>query len=492
MNIKEWFPEFKVSAEADTDLHKYFVKTNHVDAIFLRAKWLVLGRKGTGKTAIYEYSKSSDPHTIGVTCTIPLSFKDYPWPVHRLYKEIMEGEVVAYQKSWHYLFVVQALAQLINARERNGIILSRSLQNIKSLFNKIYGNPFPSLIEVIKSKIARIRKLELPSLTTENINFTSGTINFEEISQSQELQSLLRTNSFTFLNYLDNILANEIKTDNIIILLDQLDENWLESEIGEYSKILINLINSAQTINNSNKYNKRLRIIIFLRTDIYETLRFNDKNKIFQDSAVEIRWDDSTLEDMVMERIKQYAPSNIELDYSLKSGCIFERKTVRHGAPPFRYILRRTFYRPRDVIVYLNKIRDVYRDSKSGLYTSKNLYEAEKEFSNSIYNELIDEWINQKPEIDNYLVSLQSIGVQTFTSYDFHQSFKYQTGEGEIIGRDALRFLFNNSIIGQKISVNWVYNCMNPHILIDFDRPFHVNNGLKARLNLTESRTPRR
>ena len=57
---------------------------------------------------------------------------------------------------------------------------------------------------------------------------------------------------------------------------------------------------------------------------------------------------------------------------------------------------------------------------------------------------------------------------------------------------NALRFLFNNSIIGQKISVNWVYNCMNPHILIDFDRPFHVNNGLKARLNLTESRTPRR
>lgn len=118
MNIKEWFPEFKVSAEADTDLHTYFVKTDHVKAIFSGAKWLVLGRKETGKTAIYEYSKVSKPEAIGVTCTVPLSFKEYPWPVHRLYKETMEGELVAYQKSWHYLFVVQALSQLIKVREQ--------------------------------------------------------------------------------------------------------------------------------------------------------------------------------------------------------------------------------------------------------------------------------------------------------------------------------------------------------------------------------------
>ena len=45
MNITEWFPEFKVSAEADTDLHKYFVRTNHVDAIFLRGKMVSTGKK---------------------------------------------------------------------------------------------------------------------------------------------------------------------------------------------------------------------------------------------------------------------------------------------------------------------------------------------------------------------------------------------------------------------------------------------------------------
>jgi len=209
--------------------------------------------------------------------------------VHKLYKEAMEGELVAYQKSWHYLFVVQALSNLINVREKRGDNVSTELRKLKKLFSKIYDKPFPSLSEVIKSKIARIKGLKLPSMDIDKINISPGEISFEEVSKSHELQNYLRINSFNLLNYLDNILTNEIKSDNIIILLDQLDENWLESEIEEYSKILINLINSTQTINYSLKYGKKFRIIIFLRTDIYETLRFNDKNKIFQDSAVEIR-----------------------------------------------------------------------------------------------------------------------------------------------------------------------------------------------------------
>ena len=117
------------------------------------------------------------------------------------------------------------------------------------------------------------------------------------------------------------------------------------------------------------------------------------------------------MEDMVFERIKRYKPDDLKLDFLSKAGCIFDVTHVRHGATPFRHILRRTFYRPRDIIVYLNKIREVYKESKSGLYTSKSLYEAEKEFSNSIYNEIIDEWANQKPEIENFLATLQAIGV---------------------------------------------------------------------------------
>jgi Cdc6-like AAA superfamily ATPase len=57
MDIKDWLPEFQVSAETDEELQSYFFQTPEVQKITQSKSWLVLGRKGTGKTAIFQYLK---------------------------------------------------------------------------------------------------------------------------------------------------------------------------------------------------------------------------------------------------------------------------------------------------------------------------------------------------------------------------------------------------------------------------------------------------
>lgn len=192
---------------------------------------------------------------------------------------------------------------------------------------------------------------------------------------------------------------------------------------------------------------------------------------------------------MLTERIQKYAPSELTLDPEEHSAAIFENKTVRHGATPLKHMLRRSFYRPRDLIVYLNKIRETHNANASGLYTSKELYAAEKNVSSSMYDELIDEWGAQNTEFESYLMTLQNIGYEIFTRDQYAEKFKtvYPDALDSKVN-EVLRFMFSNSIIGQKISVNWEYVCTNPHIQIDFNIPFHVNNGLKYRLVLTENR----
>jgi len=278
----------------------------------------------------------------------------------------------------------------------------------------------------------------------------------------------------------------------LFICIDQLDENWLQGEIPEYSKILINLIQACQHINTQSNFKNRIRAIIFLRTDIYETLMFNDKNKIYQDSAVEIRWDTTALDSMFHERIKRYAPGPVSLDVSRKSNCIFDVRNVRHGATPFTHILRRTFYRPRDIIVYMNKIRNIHSADKNGLYSSKDIYGAEKDYSLSMYQELLDEWGNQRPDILKEMMVLQTIGVQSFATDEYVQIHK-QVLEHDDRGRalESLRFFFFNSIVGQKITANWEYVCVNPYMQLDIEKNFHVNSGLKDRLMLTENRSTR-
>lgn len=491
IDVKLWMPEFKVSAESDPELIKYFLKTEHVTKLLNTSKWLLLGRKGTGKTAIFEYFKNAPQTDLNGFEVIPLNFKEYPWPIHRLYKESMEGELSAYHKSWQYIIIVKTLSKLIQIKENRGETLSKELKEVKRYLETIFGSPEPSLLEIIKSKIYRIDKITLPSMGgIGDLVLSGGEVSFESVQDDVELKTKLRYNAYTLLAYFEKILISNIGDLKILVVLDQLDENWLTDELPEYTKILTNLIHVCQNINNASKFANKLKVVLFLRTDIYDTLKFNDKTKVFQDSAVEIRWDADSLNEMFFERIKRFKPQDSTLDLSQKTNCLFEVRTVRHGATPFKHILRRSFLRPRDVIVFMNKIREVHTQNRTGLYSSKDLYNSEKDYSANIHGELIDEWTNQKPEISNYLNVLQNIGIQTFKFEEYRDKFfkVFQTND-KSQATESLNFLFKNSVVGQKVNANWEYLCTNHYMQIDFTKKFHVNNGLKSRLMLTESRT---
>lgn len=486
MDIKTWLPMFKVSSEADKDLMKYFVKTKYLSDIVDGDKWIILGRKGTGKTAIFEYLKNIEANKINGYETVSLNFSDYPWPIHRMYKETMEGELTAYQKSWHYLFVVQAISKLIAIKESKHQKISKELNDVKKLLNELFGSPNPSLGQVIKSKVSRVSTLALPNLEALGLVGSLGEISFEEINSNEQMKQMLKSNAFILLSYFERVLFDNIQDEKIMIILDQLDETWLESEIDEYSKILVNLITVCNKLNNKDQYIDKIKVVPFLRTDIYETLRFNDKNKIYQDNASEIMWNEETLNDMFLQRIINYKPKEIEIPLAEGTNSIFEVKYVRHGATPFKHIIRRSFLRPRDIIVYLNKINEIHSEVKSGLFTSKDLYAGEKEYSVSIYNELIDEWVNQMSHIPDLLSVLQNIGYQTFDFKVFQEKYLSSFPDRESKVKSDLNFLFHNSIVGQKISANWEYQCGNPYMTIDFEKDFHVNSSLKSRLMLTE------
>ncbi|AGN87677.1 hypothetical protein [Enterobacter sp. R4-368] len=491
MDVKQWLPEFQVSAESDTHLQSYFLQRPEVDKIINGTSWLVLGRKGVGKTAIYEYLKNSQPTKLNNYNTICINFNDYPWPAHNLYKESLAGELSAYQKSWKYLFYIKALAKLIEIKQTKNEPLNKELKWALKYLNEVYGNPDPTLTEVIISKIIRISKIKGPGVDTDEIDLDMGEISFEDIPENAQLKQKLRSNAFSLLSYFETIFQNNSGQHKIIIALDQLDENWLSGEIEEYSKVLINLLNVCRNISQDFKVNKNLKIITFLRSDIYNSLKFNDKNKLLQDRSVTISWDNDSLDEMFYERIKKYAPKNFDLGESSgqKTSCLFEAKFVRQGTPVFKYVTRRSFFRPRDVIVYLNKVRENHRTNSSGLYTTPELYDADHDASASVYNELIDEWSNQFPEIDDLLSVLQLIQVESFTYDDFvnkHSSIFSCNSPSK--AQEHLYFLFNNSIIGQKKQGRWEYVCSTPELKLNIEREFRTHHALKYRLQLLESR----
>lgn len=488
-DIIDWLPEFEVSAETDTELQEYFLQTPELEKIINSKYWLLLGRKGTGKTAIYKYLEKSTPNEINHNVVVSLNFKDYPWPAHKLYKESIAGELSAYQKSWRFLFFVKLISRLIDLKEKKKESLSKDLKWAKKYIDKVFGNPDPSIMEVLFSKLARIKKLAGPGMDLDDIGFNVGEVSFDDVAENKELQSTLRSNAFTLLSYFETIFKDNVGDIKFLIVLDQLDENWLSGEIDEYSKVLINLINVCRNIGIDDSLKNNLKVIPFLRTDIYETLRFNDKNKLYQDSAIVITWDNDTLDTMFFERVKKYKPADVVIDIAKKCDSLFEASFVRQGTPPFKYITRRSFFRPRDVIIYFNNIRKQHKPNKTGLYTTNELYNAAYDASVSVYNEIIDEWSNQFAEIEGLFSVLQTIQVETFSFEEFSKKYKIEfpdATEGDL--RKHLNFLFDNSIIGQKKQGRWEYLSSLPNLKMNIEKPFRTHQSLKYRLQLTESR----
>ena len=73
-----------IAAEADPNLISYFLETDSYKRIFSGERMYVVGRKGTGKSAIYlTIEKLEDPY-LEVS---GLTFDDYPWQIHNKIKD---------------------------------------------------------------------------------------------------------------------------------------------------------------------------------------------------------------------------------------------------------------------------------------------------------------------------------------------------------------------------------------------------------------------
>src|SRR5215216_5799382 len=100
----------RIDAEAELQLADFFVRTDAYRRIFQQEHVVVVGRKGTGKTAIY---KALQQQSTGLARThvVGLQFKNYPWQAHSEVEDATVAPIERYTESWQFLILVE-LAKL--------------------------------------------------------------------------------------------------------------------------------------------------------------------------------------------------------------------------------------------------------------------------------------------------------------------------------------------------------------------------------------------
>lgn len=122
------------SAEEDPVL-EYFLTTDAVRLVEENEIFLVLGRKGSGKTALVKHftkDRERNPYRR------PLNLRGYPWALHYDLADSQVGEMEAYVASWRYLIAAQAASACLEATFKNEIEQETKL---REFFSRNYGAP---------------------------------------------------------------------------------------------------------------------------------------------------------------------------------------------------------------------------------------------------------------------------------------------------------------------------------------------------------------
>lgn len=465
-----------VAAE-DDDVLRYFLETEALVDLKEKSKYLVVGRKGAGKTALVRYMAER-----GAGNNRPLNLRGYPWNVHSKIKNAGVDDSEIYTSSWKYLIAIE-FASMVMSEATWG---DDEQESLKQFLQDNYGSVTPDAKRVFSPKKLELKKLSfLPTILGTklfSVDFEKSQDDPEVGSQIEELANVIIDASCR--------IAERRKMGEMLLHFDELDHG-MQSLKDDRKLMLVGLVLAAKEVmNRVNERGVSFKPLVYLRTDIWDSLRFSDKNKINTTNKYELEWRSKSLKDLVNERIR-FKLNNKSSSWE----DVTDESIMRGSQPKWDYIITRTFLRPRDVIHFLNLSLNVVngRDDGEKLIGKQDVYDAKDEYSYYLKEELDDEILPHWEDWEDYINVLTAVNTETFSKKDFES----QLPEDSPYSVDnILKNLYNFSVIGYdsrlpKGGAEWVFKYSHRKRFDSLAGRFKVHPGLKEFARLREGRSVR-
>ncbi|ELX1470033.1 hypothetical protein QLC88_004161, partial [Escherichia coli] len=154
-DILSWIEVGKLSAERDDNLVHYFFDNGVLQSVInTPSSFLILGRKGAGKTALFRYLTNNPRQYLKENeVLVSLSFEDYNWRVHSLLSNEYAAESLAYKQSWKFVILVEVIKAYLKYLEEKRLTIPKPLKNAKVALEKIFDTPFPSISVLVGRKL---------------------------------------------------------------------------------------------------------------------------------------------------------------------------------------------------------------------------------------------------------------------------------------------------------------------------------------------------
>lgn len=407
------FGEFLAEHERER-LYQYYVETTSSSNLISHEYNIVVGRKGSGKTAtlfyLEDYLKSDTRNHV---CVIkPISF-EIEGMLHIL-STTPENFEKSYliESAWKLIIYTEIAKSIYDNLKRKPVYVIE--KNESDFITFVESNEeifFKDFYERIEGNLKKVHDL------IERSDHETFKIKVSEIMHVKFLSEIR-----------DQIIS--VFDKNIYVLFDNLDKSWKkDSQIEYQSRWILGLLGlTARIVRDftSAKREKRtidFHLTIFLRSDIfhhllryarepdkltYTKLKVEDKETLFR--IVEERFVQLSSEESVYEDLwEKYMPKKVN-DVDVKT-----------------YIYKNIIPRPRDILFFFTKIKEIAILRGHSAFEEDDIKDAYQEYS---------EWVFSSILVENGITIKQM------------EDFMYElVGENAILNRDKIILKANKANI---------------------------------------------
>jgi hypothetical protein len=288
-----------VDAESEEDLSQKFLKTEDFASFVSDGTNLILGPKGSGKSALFELTTKSEylarswaPKELkNVLFVEATGFRDLSEIDTETIEELKKNPDFGYPKLWELYFSIKLASKLCSS----GI---KTKGASSELLKQIGKTPDYRLLPLAKGLWERL------------VGRVPKKISIPIIGEIQVGSSIAKVSTTDILSDIDKELGN--KNLEAWLIFDKIDEIFPMSPDSR-SEALAHLL---QTSMECRKKYHRIKFKIFLRTDIWTHLRFTNKTHLL-DKILELKWNPQKLRALLIKRATTNQAVRIYIEESL-------------------------------------------------------------------------------------------------------------------------------------------------------------------------------
>ena len=497
-------------------LNRVFIRDTHLDNLCEPHVSFLIGEKGTGKTAYSIYLTNNNyKDTLSTTRYV----RETEYQKFISLKREKHLSLSDFSSIWKVILYLLISKQVLDKEGVVSKLLNYSRFNsLNAAIDEYYYSAFsPEIIQALsfvqESKLAA-------ELLFKHANAKGEAKEVLTFSESR-----FQVNLFYIQQQFESALSQIRLSQNHILFIDGIDIRPSSIPYDEYLECIKGLVNAVWEINNdffpTIKGGKgRLRAVLLIRPDIFESIGLQNQNTKIRDNAVFLDWRTEysahrtsqlfeVVDHMLAGQQQPVPDKGVAWDHYFpwNSPNVFEQYSTPTS---FISFLRWSYYRPRDIVTMLELLKNggsSNPDKKTFTAEDFDAPHFQREYSNYLLGEVKDH-LSFYYGHDHYEIFLKFFeflsGKDTF-KYDFYLD-AYRKLQDHIstiattppkfmaTANDFLQFLFDLNVIcyieqaeDHKPFIHWCfkdrsYANISPKIKTNVD--YQIFYGLSKALNV--------